>query len=52
MHVRIEPGRIRAFKFLEEGFFVAVVADVITNVIGVGQREDDQIMTFAVAERA
>ena len=52
MHVRIEPGRMRAFESLEERFFVAAVADVVTNVIGIFERQDDDVMSAAVAKRA
>src|SRR5207253_1007138 len=52
MHVRIESRRICAAEFFEKRLLVAAVTNVITNVIGVGQSEHDQIMTFAVPKRA
>jgi len=38
MHVRIEPGRMGTFEFFQERLFMAAVADVVANVIGVGKR--------------
>ena len=52
MQIGIEPGRMRVAEFFEERLLVAAVADVIANVIGVRQREHDEIMSFAIAERA
>ena len=43
---------MRAPEFLEERLLVAAVPDVIANVIGVREREDDKVMSAAVAERA
>ena len=36
----------------QERLLVAAVPDVIADIIGVGEREHDEIMTLAVAERA
>ena len=52
MQVRIEAGRMRVAEMFQKLLFVSAVADVIADVIGVLQREDYEIMTFAVAERA
>ena len=52
MHIGIEAGRISAAEFFQKGLLIAAVADVIANVIGVGQREHDEIMTLAIAQRA
>jgi hypothetical protein len=43
---------MRVAKSLEERLFVAAVADVIADVIGIGEGQHDKIMAFAVAERA
>ena len=51
MHIRVEAGRMCAVKFFQESLLVAAVPDVFANVIGVGERQDDQIMSLAVAER-
>ena len=42
MHVGIKARRMRAFEFFEERLFVAAVPDVIANVIGIRQRQDDE----------
>src|SRR6185503_18165626 len=52
MNIRIKTGRVGAFEFLQKRRFVAAAADVIADVIGVGQREDDKVMPLAVAEGA
>src|ERR1700694_3891042 len=52
MDVRIEAGRISAAKLIQKGLLIAAVPDVITNVIGVGQSEHNEVMPFAVAESA
>ena len=39
-------------KLFEERLLVATVADVFANVIGVRKREDDEVMSLAVAECA
>ena len=44
MLVGIEAGRIGALEFLEEFVLVAALADVIADVIGLREREDDEIM--------
>ena len=41
MHVGIESGRMRAFEFLEERVFVAAVPDIIANVIGIRESQND-----------
>src|SRR5881398_2107587 len=43
---------MRAFEFLQERLLVAAAADVVTNVIGIGKREHDQIMAATVAQCA
>ena len=43
---------MRVAEFFQERLLVAAVPDVIANVIGVGQRQDDEIMSLAIAERA
>ena len=48
MNVRIEPLRIGAFEFLQELGFVAAVQDVIADVIGFRQSEDDEVMSAAI----
>ena len=52
MYVRIETRRIPAVKFREKRRLIASVPNVITNVIGVREREHDQIVPLSVAERA
>ncbi len=52
MNIRVEAEGISALEFLEESLLVAAVADVIANVIGIGQRKDDEVMPVPVAERA
>src|ERR1700730_1171423 len=43
---------MRAVKFLKKLLLVATVTDVIANVVGVGKREDDEIVSLAIAKRA
>ena len=52
MHIGIKPGGIRAFELLEKLLLVAAVPDVIADVIGIRQREHDQVMSLAVTECA
>ena len=52
MHIGIEAGRMRLAEFFEKRLLVAAVPDVIANVIGLGEREHDEVMSFAVTERA
>ena len=52
MQIGIEPGRMRAAEFFQKRLLVAAVPDVIANVIGLREREDDEIMSLAIAERA
>src|SRR4029450_181128 len=52
MHVGIEPGRMRAFELVEERVLVAAVPDVIANVIGVFERQNDDIMSASITKRA
>ena len=51
MHIRIEAGRISTAKFFEKRLFVATASDVLANVIGIGQRQHDEVMSLPVAER-
>ena len=44
MHVRIEARRVSAFELLQKFLLVSAVDDVVTNVIGLGQCEYNQIM--------
>ncbi len=46
--VGIEPGRVSALELLEEFLLVAALADVVADVIGFRQRENDEIMGAAV----
>ena len=48
MHVGIEAGGVGAFEFLEELLLVAALADVLADVIGFVQREDDEVVRAAV----
>src|ERR1700730_6064330 len=41
-----------AMELLKKLLLVAAVADVIANVVGVGEREDDEIVSFAIAKCA
>src|SRR5690242_13882098 len=41
---------MRAFEFLQERLLIAAAADVVANVIGIGKRQDHQIMAASVAE--
>ena len=43
---------MRAVKFFEESLFVAAMPDVFANVIGIRERQDDEIMSVTVAESA
>ena len=52
MHVRIEAGRISTAKFFKESLFVATVPDVFANVIGIGERQHNEIMSLAIAQGA
>src|SRR5207244_13404715 len=52
MYVQLEPRQIPAAKFFEKRLLIAAVPNVITNVIGVREREHDQIVSLSVAERA
>ena len=52
MHIGIKAGRVGAAEFVQKRLFVAAVPDVIANIIGVGERKHDKIMTFAIAQRA
>jgi len=52
MHVGIEPRWIGPFELLEERLFVTTVPDVIANVIGVRECQNDQVMPAAVTESA
>ena len=52
MNIGIEPRGISAAKFFQKGLLVATAANVFADVIGIGQRENDEVMAFAVTERA
>ena len=43
---------MRAVKFFEESLLVATMPDVFANVIGIRERQDDQIMSAPIAKRA
>src|SRR6185437_1337803 len=51
MLIGIEPRGVGAFEFFEEFVFVAAVQNVVTNVIGFREREDDEIMAAAIGAR-
>src|SRR6266480_3990755 len=42
---------MRALEFLQERLLVAAAADVVANVIGIGKRQNHQVMAASVAER-
>ena len=46
------PGECAFAEFFQKRLLVAAVPDVIANVIGIGERQHDEIMSLAVAERA
>ena len=52
MHIRIEPGGVCTAELVEELLLVAAVPDVIADVISIGEREHDHVMTFSVTKRA
>jgi len=52
MQIGIEPGRMRALESFKECLLVAAVPDVFADVIGVCERQNDEVMSLAVAERA
>src|SRR5439155_26361784 len=52
MHVGIEPRRMRPLESFKERLLVAAVPDVIANVIGIRERQNDEVMSFAIAKRA
>src|SRR6266566_1544387 len=52
MDIGIETGRVSAAKFVKKRLLIAAMPNVIADVIGIGQREHDEVMSFAIAERA
>src|SRR5262245_46815516 len=52
MHVRVETWRMLAIESFPERLFVAAVPDVIANVIGICESQDDHVMSAAVAQGA
>src|SRR6201987_3066369 len=52
MHVRVEPGRVGAFKLVEKRLLISAVADVFTDVIGVFKRQHHHLMSAPVTEGA
>ena len=52
VNIRIEPRRMCVLEMFEKRLFVAAVADVIADIIGILERQDDEIMSLAVTEGA
>src|SRR4029077_8299708 len=52
MEVRIEAGRIGSLEFFEERLLIAAAPDIITDVIGVFERQDHYVMPAPVTECA
>src|SRR5204862_6361478 len=52
MYIGIEPGGVRTAELVEKLLLVAAVPDVIADVISIGEREHDHVMTFSVTQRA
>jgi hypothetical protein len=52
MHLRIEAGRIGSLEFFEERLLIAASPDIITDVIGVFERQDHHVMPTPVTECA
>ena len=49
--VGIKPLRIVAFKFFQKFLFITAVENVVTNVIGFLEVEDDKIVAAAIGAR-
>src|SRR5206468_1421947 len=52
MHVRIEARRIGPLEFFEERLLIAAAPDIITDVIGVFERQYHHVMPASVTECA
>src|SRR5579862_1072622 len=48
VHIGVEPGGMGAPEALQELGLVAAAADVVANVVGLIQRQDDEVMAVAV----
>src|SRR6516162_11936225 len=50
MNIRIKAGRAGVLEATQEFLFVPSMRDVIANIVGVLQRQNDQVMTHSKSE--